>query len=183
MQGEQTDTVAAGEDAWIDVPGLSYKVPPGLKLDPLGVHRTATEWVPAHVALGTQMVAMTRKGLTFALDWREELVGDPETGALMGGVVTSLFDQACGMAAVIAANGAWSPVATLDLRVDYLKPSTRGKTLHVQAKCYKATRHVAFMRGHAYHPDTPDDLIATCVSTFVVDGTGSYVTMAMSSTR
>ncbi len=65
------------------------------------------------------------------------------------------------------ARDGWRPIATLDLRIDYMKPATPGKDLLARAECYKLTRNVAFVRGVAYHDD-PSDPIATSVATFML---------------
>jgi uncharacterized protein (TIGR00369 family) len=103
-----------------------------------------------------------------------KLVGNPATGVLHGGVITSALDSASGAAvgsALSQARGAgqegWRPIATLDLRIDYMKPAVPGRDLFARAECYKLTRNVAFVRGTAYHDD-PSDPIATSVATFML---------------
>jgi len=98
-----------------------------------------------------------------------KLVGNPATGVLHGGVITSLLDSASGAAvgSAMRAGGPWRPIATLDLRIDYMKPATPGRDLLARAECYKVTRNVAFVRGVAYHDD-PADPIATTVATFML---------------
>jgi uncharacterized protein (TIGR00369 family) len=98
-----------------------------------------------------------------------KLVGNPATGVLHGGVITSLLDSASGAAvgSAMRAGGPWRPIATLDLRIDYMKPATPGRDLLARAECYKVTRNVAFVRGVAYHDD-PSDPIATTVATFML---------------
>ena len=56
--------------------------------------------------------------------YRAELVGNPETGVVHGGVITTLLDSVCGLA-VFSSFTQMRPVATLDLRIDYLKPQLR----------------------------------------------------------
>jgi len=58
------------------------------------------------------------------------------------------------------------PMATLDLRMDYLKPATPGRAILGGAVCYKLTSELAFVRGAAYH-ETPDDPIAMAVGIYM----------------
>lgn len=98
------------------------------------------------------------------LPWRGELVGDPERDILHGGVITTLLDT-LGGAAVFARN--LPAQATLDLRVDYLRPAAARVDLIAEAECYRHTRHVAFVRGLCHQGD-PARPIATLTATFVL---------------
>jgi len=60
-------------------------------------------------------------------------------------------------------------MATLDLRIDYLKAATPGREIFGGAVCYKLGHELAFVRGCAYH-DTPDDPIATSSAIFMFTG-------------
>ena len=98
--------------------------------------------------------------------YSDKLVGNPDTGVLHGGAITALLDAASG-AAVFASLTDWVPIATLDLRIDYLRPAEPGRDVMAQASCYKMTKHVAFTRAVAYHDD-PEHPIASSVGTFMV---------------
>jgi uncharacterized protein (TIGR00369 family) len=96
------------------------------------------------------------------------LVGDPTTGVLHGGVVTTLLDSTAGAAVFSALSGPVpTPIATLDLRIDYLRPSTPHAPLYARVECYKLTHHVAFARGVAYNLD-PSDPVASMSATFML---------------
>ena len=93
--------------------------------DKLKVARGFTDGVPHNRALGMQVVEMSRAGAVFRLPYSDKLVGNPDTGVLHGGAITALLDAASG-AAVFAALTEWVPIATLDLRIDYLRPAEPG---------------------------------------------------------
>jgi uncharacterized protein (TIGR00369 family) len=122
--------------------------------------------VPLNAALGLRVEEAGEEGSVMRLPYRADLVGNPETGVLHGGMVTSLLDATCGMAVLVKTAGT-ARVATLDLRIDYLRPATPPQDVFARAECYKLTRHVAFVRALAYHGD-PADPIASAAGTFVV---------------
>ena len=105
-------------------------------------------------------------------DWVElvlpfdpKLVGDVERGVLASGAIFTLMDLATSCA-VAQRLTTLRPFATLDLRLDYLRPATAGMALIGRAECYRLTRRVAFVRGTAYH-GTIDDPVAHAVGTFM----------------
>jgi uncharacterized protein (TIGR00369 family) len=117
-------------------------------------------------ALGVEYRESGPNWMELALPWREELVGVPETGVLASGVIVSLLDTAGG-ASVWMKLGQFVPIVTLDLRIDYMRPATRGETVIARCECVKMTRQVAFVRGVAHGGDA-DRPIAHCASTFML---------------
>lgn len=114
-----------------------------------------------------EMIRVAPGSVTMRLPYSDKLVGNPESGVIHGGAITTLVDTAAGTA-VFAATRKAQPIGTLDLRIDYLKPATPGRDVFARAECYKVTRQIAFVRAVAYHED-PDDPVANCVATFVLD--------------
>ncbi len=126
--------------------------------------------VPHNKALGLKFVDFEGATAWLKLPYDERLVGNPHTGILHGGAITSMLDAACG-AAVFLKLQAFSPIATLDLRIDYLKSGQAGRDVLCRTECYKLTRHIAFARGIAYYDDESDP-IACATGTFAVKTKG-----------
>jgi uncharacterized protein (TIGR00369 family) len=103
---------------------------------------------------------------TLALPYHEELIADPQRKVVFGGVITTLIDQASGLA-VACAMEELTPVATIDLRVDYLRAAEPGCELFARSECYKLGHNVAFVRATAWDRDQ-NDPFAGCLGTFMV---------------
>jgi uncharacterized protein (TIGR00369 family) len=120
---------------------------------------------PHMQALGAEFVSARQGKGALRIPWREDLVGDPDTGVIAGGVVTALLDHVGGLA-IRAASREGFMVATLDLRIDYMRPAAPGAGVTAEAHCYKVTRTAVFVRAHAWDAD-PEDPIATAQTVFV----------------
>ncbi len=125
---------------------------------------------PQAQALGMRLVSIGPGRAVAEVPWREDLVGDPETGVIASGVVTTLLDNSCGMAAFAALSQPAS-TATLDLRIDYMRPAKVGATIRAEAECYRLTRTVAFVRAFAFDGDDAADPVAAAQAAFMM-GTG-----------
>jgi uncharacterized protein (TIGR00369 family) len=123
------------------------------------INRHFHQVVPHNRALGLEMVELTDGEARMRLPYSPDLVGNPDTGVLHGGAITSLMDACCG-AAVFMKLPLPVPIATLDLRIDYLRPAAPGRDVLAHATCFRLTRSVAFVRGIAYHDDEADPVAA-----------------------
>lgn len=133
--------------------------------DKLAAARTFFAAIPHSQVLGLEVEAVDAQSVTASVRYREELVGNPYSGHIHGGVVTTLIDQTSGTAAIISLDR-FEPVATLDLRVDHLRPAEGRRPLYAHAECYRVTRNIAFVRCVAYQDD-PEQPIATSMSSFM----------------
>lgn len=150
---------------------MSGNCAPADPFDPELVRRIAGERVPHHNAIGSHLVRYEPGNVTLGIGWREDLVENPETGSLAGAVLAALLDHAAGLAVITRiGNGAMGYAATLDMRVDYLRSSERGRTVHARAECYAMTEDVAYVRGEAWHPDGTPGPLATAAITYVLTG-------------
>ena len=132
----------------------------------LAMARAFADNVPHNHALGIKIEAMGERTARFRLPYRADLVGNPETGVLHGGAITALVD-ACSGAAVFASLTQLQPIATLDLRIDYLRPAEPGRDVWAEATCHHTSKNVAFVRALAFHADG-EAPIATAAGTFMI---------------
>ena len=96
-----------------------------------------TDLVPHNRAIGMELVDFDRaEGIAImSLPYRPELIGNPDTGVIHGGAITTLLDATAG-ASVFTKMWSTAAVATLDLRIDYLKPATPGQAVLAKGVCY-----------------------------------------------
>jgi uncharacterized protein (TIGR00369 family) len=120
--------------------------------------------------IGTQYHAHGDDWVELLLPYRENLVSDPLTGILASGPIFTLMDMATSMA-IWLKSGLFRPQATLDMRVDYLRPATPGKTVVGRGQCYRLTKSIAFTRGEA-HDGNPADPLAHVAGTFMFTDVG-----------
>ncbi|SEM71453.1 uncharacterized domain 1-containing protein [Pseudomonas sp. ok272] len=120
--------------------------------------------------LGLRVHSANAEGLTITLPYSPQIVGNPQTGVIHGGAITSLMDSACGMA-TLCVLPEFEVCPTLDLRIDYMHPAEPHKDVHGFAQCYRVTTDVIFTRGFAYQDD-PEQPIAHVVGTFMRMGKG-----------
>ena len=123
--------------------------------------------IPHSAAMGMRLISAAEGESLMLLPYDENLVGDAATGILGGGAITALLDTCCG-AAVFATKAGVISTATLDLRIDYMRPATPGEAVYAHATCYRVARSVAFVRALAYHDDR-DRPIATAAAAFIVE--------------
>lgn len=122
--------------------------------------------LPFSGAIGMRLHRAADGVAVLSVPYGPDLVGDPATGVMHGGVVTALLDTACGTA--VMARLGLRAVATLDLRIDYMRAATPGRAVWARAECYRLTRAIGFARAVAYHDD-PDDPVAAAAGAFMLE--------------
>lgn len=144
--------------------------PIGIAQSPSGMDEADSTTTSLSTTIGMRTVG---DGPVMRVPYAPELVGDPDTGVIHGGVITALLDSASGHAVRATVElGETNSIATLDLRIDYMRPARPGADLLAEADCHRVTRNVAFVRAVAYE-ETPDDPIATSVGTFMLGTRGA----------
>jgi uncharacterized protein (TIGR00369 family) len=116
--------------------------------------------------LGMTLEEISDEGLVLRLPYSDKIVGNPETGVIHGGAITSLMDQACGLAVAQSIWPDFDISPTIDLRIDYMRAADPHKDVLAYVTAYRKTRNVVFARGIAYQDDR-NEPIAHCVANFM----------------
>ncbi|NCP12720.1 MAG: PaaI family thioesterase [Sphingomonadales bacterium] len=133
--------------------------------------REASKWFFSHGHTGWLGLKFADQGdnwVELELPWREDLLGEASRPVLASGPIISLMDMASGMA-IWQASGSFTPVATLDLRVDYQRAARERASVRGRVECYRRTRSAAFVRGIAHDGD-PEDPVAHVAGVFMTIG-------------
>lgn len=124
--------------------------------------------IPHSNALGMQIMSASEGEVQMQMPYNEKFIGDPATRVIHGGAVFALLDTCCG-AAVMSHPQCQGSTATIDLRVDYMRPASPDQPITATATCYNITRTVAFVRAVARDMRT-DKPVAMASGTFVNGG-------------
>ncbi|WP_416898675.1 MAG: PaaI family thioesterase [Minwuia sp.] len=135
---------------------------PAVDLDAL---QRLEDSIPHIHALGIELIEVDGPVAISRLPYAEHLVGDPATGILHGGAITTQIDNLSAVA-MHSGIGHAVPCATIDLRVEYLKPATPKRDVFARSELRRITRQVAFITSRAYHD--PDDPIALATCTYML---------------
>lgn len=123
-----------------------------------------TAALPFCAALDIKLESMDVAKAVMSMPYDKRIVGDPETGVVHGGAVSALMDTCCGLAVSLHPESG-KPTATIDLRIEYMRPAKVGERIFTEAHVYNATRTVAFVRAVAHDGDL-DKPVASATGAF-----------------
>ena len=124
------------------------------------------EAIPHNRALGLQMERVEDDRVVARLPWADHLIGNPELRAFHGGALSASMDAICGASVFVALHQPMR-IATLDLRMDYLRPTAPDRDVICEATCFRITEKITFTRGLAHQGDAADP-IAAVTATFML---------------
>ncbi|MDE0853414.1 MAG: PaaI family thioesterase [Nevskia sp.] len=132
--------------------------------DPVALARLFCERVPHSRDLGIEILSLDgpQTRMRLAPLW---YLMDADASAICSSVLFSLADAAAGLA-VFGATRTLTPIATLDLRMNYLRPAPADRGLVADAHCLAVTGDVAFVHCQG-HVEGSTELLATGDATFM----------------
>lgn len=128
-------------------------------------------WAPFGEHLGFMVLGFNGDEICGGMTWQDWQVGNPQNNSIHGGVMTALLDQTFG-AAVFRKIKLEVAIATIELRIDYMRPTLPHHNIYCRAVCYRTTRQIAFTRGDIFQDD-PSKPIAHGVGTFMLHASNS----------
>ena len=125
------------------------------------------QYIPHSRMQGIRLHQLEDNEVTLCLPYREELVGNPDNGAIHGGALTVLLDQCLGIAGIADDRVGAHITPTLDMRIDHLGISPGDSHIYAAARVYRATDRVAFVEGIAW-AESRDRPIARACGSWVI---------------
>jgi uncharacterized protein (TIGR00369 family) len=107
--------------------------------------------------IGLKVTGLDASKATMVMPANPQWLGDSVRGMLHPGPLTVLADSCCGLA-VSAALVAPAPMATLDLRMDYLRRAGPELDVHCEARCFRMARNVAFVDADVWQDDRSEPI-------------------------
>lgn len=140
-------------------------------LQPL-MRKVMEELIAFNKHLGLKVESFDREAPKLRFDMRPELIGNPSTKILHGGVISATLDVAGGFVIMLglahemdSVPTSFPKMGTIDLRVDYLRPG-RGKYFVATARIVRKGSRIAVTHMEL-HNDT-GELIATGGAAYVI---------------
>lgn len=107
------------------------------------------EVIPHNVDIGVKTESISKGDVVVHLPFREHWLADPQHGLIHTGLVISIADSASGLA-VFSTIGGGERIATLDLRLDYLRAALAPHDLFCRAHVVRETSRIVFVTAHVF---------------------------------
>lgn len=115
--------------------------------------------IPMARFIGVKVMKIEDGYVKLLFPYREEFIGDPRTKRLHGGYTATAIDLAGGVASMTYMTSPNDDVATIDMRIDYLRPG-KAKDIIAEGKVLSKRRRSIVTEMSIYHPDDASKTIA-----------------------
>ncbi len=115
--------------------------------------------IPMAKFIGVKVLEIEEGFVKLLFPYREEFIGDPRSKRLHGGYTATAIDLAGGVASMTFMTSPDDDVATIDMRIDYLRPG-KAKELIAEGNVLSKRRRSIVTEMKIYHPDDEEKIIA-----------------------
>lgn len=125
--------------------------PPVSDADMLARFANSKKRPPCSDTLGMQLTAVNQANKTIRMAFEVSQSFANPTGAVQGGFVSAMLDEAMSTCCIIASNVTMT-APTLEMKISFLRPLFPGPA-EVEARILKWGKSAAFMEAEAYDPE------------------------------
>lgn len=137
-------------------------VPPRISdADMLARFQNAKKRPPCSETLGMQLIEVNQDAMTLRMAFDVSPSFSNPTGAIQGGFLTAMLDEAMSVCCIIASNVTMT-APTLELKTSYMRPLFPGRA-EATARILKFGKSTAFMEGELF--DAEGRLVAKASAT------------------
>jgi len=115
--------------------------------------------IPMAKLIGVKVIDINEGYVKLLFPYSEDFIGDPRTKRLHGGFTATAIDLAGGVASMTYMTSPNDDVATIDMRIDYLRPG-KAKDIIAEGKVLSKRRRSIVTEMTIYHPDDKTKTIA-----------------------
>ncbi|MCD6556518.1 MAG: hypothetical protein DRI94_03775 [Bacteroidetes bacterium] len=115
--------------------------------------------IPMAKFIGVKVLEIEEGFVKLLFPYREEFIGDPRSKRLHGGYTATAVDLAGGVAAMTYMTSQEDDVATIDMRIDYIRPG-KAKEIIAEGHVLSKRRRSVVTEMKIYHPNEEDKIIA-----------------------
>ena len=135
-------------------------------MSPKVAKQIVEEFIPLHKFLEVELLEVKEGYCKLKFPFRPEVIGDPRSQRWHGGIIATAMDSAGGLVAMTTLTSAEDKVATIDIRVDYLR-GTSPSDLIVVGELVRSGNRVIATKMQAWQ-ENEEKLVAESRAMFSV---------------
>ncbi|NPA68525.1 MAG: PaaI family thioesterase [Chlorobi bacterium] len=115
--------------------------------------------IPMAKLIGVKVLEIKEGYVKLKFPYKEDFIGDPRSKRLHGGYTATAVDLAGGVAAMTYMTSQEDDVATIDMRIDYIRPG-KPESIIAEGQVLSKRKRSVVTEMKIYHPDAPEKIIA-----------------------
>jgi len=123
-----------------------------MKIDIKFIRKVIEQEIPVHQFLGLQLLEIKRDYAKVFVPFKEELVGDVRRKRWHGGLISTVMDSVGGIVGMTHLTSLEDKLATIDMRVDYLK-SVEKEGIVVEGRTVRLGNRILVTEMQAWNED------------------------------